>query len=338
MGSENAIDVEELTRHFGDVQALRGVSLSVPRGTVLGLLGPNGAGKTTMVNILTTLLPPSGGRASVLGLDVVHDASALRGRIALAGQYAAVDELLTGRENLVMFGRLYRLGGSAAAKRADELLEQFELVDARDRIAKTYSGGMRRRLDLAAALIAHPEVIFLDEPTTGLDPRGRLSMWEVIRELTREGTTLLLTTQYLEEADRLAETIAVIDGGLVIAEGTADDLKSRVGGDVLEVRVEENDKLDAATTALREAGFDGEPTLEREHGQLRLPIRGGGDVLAQVVRALDSAGVAVDELALHRPTLDDVFLALTGHAAEDQVVAKKGRRGRKAAQPEEVAS
>jgi ABC-2 type transport system ATP-binding protein len=336
-GRDEAIAVSGLTRRFGDVEALRGVDLTVPKGTVLGLLGPNGAGKTTMVRILTTLLPPSGGEARVLGLDVVREARELRGRIALAGQFAAVDALLTGRENLVMFGRLYRLGKAAATKRADELLEQFDLVDAGDRIAKNYSGGMRRRLDLAAALIAHPEVVFLDEPTTGLDPRGRLGMWEVIRELTRGGTTLLLTTQYLEEADRLAETIAVIDGGRVIAEGTADDLKSRVGGDVLELKVADTAKLDTAASALRSAGFPGDATLDADHGGLRLPMQGGGDVLAKVVRALDSAGVAVDELALHRPTLDDVFLALTGHAAEDQVVEKKRRRGRKKAEPEAAA-
>jgi ABC-2 type transport system ATP-binding protein len=327
MAVDDAILVEELTRRFGRVEALRGISLSVPRGTVLGLLGPNGAGKTTMVRILTTLLSPTSGRATVLGLDVVHEAAQLRPRIALTGQFAAVDELLTGRENLVMVGRLYRIGAAAARRRADELLERFELGEAANRIAKTYSGGMRRRLDLAASLIADPEVLFLDEPTTGLDPRGRLGMWEIIRDLTTQGTTLLLTTQYLEEADRLAQTIAVIDGGRVIAEGTADALKSRVGGDVLELRAADPSELRAAAAALARAGFDGDAVVNPEAGSLRLPASGGGDLLARVVRTLDAAEISVSELALHRPTLDDVFLALTGHAAEDQAVPS-GRRGR----------
>jgi ABC-2 type transport system ATP-binding protein len=330
--SDDAVVVEELTRRFGAVEALRGVNLRVRRGTVLGLLGPNGAGKTTVVRILTTLLQPTSGRATVLGLDVQRDGAELRSRIALSGQFAAVDELLTGRENLVMIGQLYRISTPEARRRADDLLERFELTDAADRIAKTYSGGMRRRLDLAASLVAHPEVLFLDEPTTGLDPRSRLGLWEIIRELVHEGTTLLLTTQYLEEADRLATSIAVIDAGLVIAEGTADDLKSRVGGDVLELRTADPDHLQRAAAALAAAGFEGEPALDPATATLRLPVT-GGDVLARVVRVLDAAGVEVHELALHRPTLDDVFLALTGHAAEDQAVAKRprGRRGRAAA-------
>ena len=328
---QHAVVVEDVSRRFGEVEALRGASLRVERGTILGLLGPNGAGKTTMVRILCTLLRPTSGRASVLGLDVVRDAAALRRRIALSGQFAAVDELLTGRENLVMVGQLYRIGGAAARRRADDLLERFELTAAANRIAKTYSGGMRRRLDLAASLVAQPEVLFLDEPTTGLDPRSRLGLWEIIRELVNEGTTLLLTTQYLEEADRLASTIAVIDGGRVIAEGTADDLKSRVGGDVLELRVVDAADLSRAAAALRDAGLEGEPTLDSTHGSLRLPVS-GGDVLARVVRTLDHQSIAVSELALHRPTLDDVFLALTGHAAEDQAVPqKRGRRERSAA-------
>ena len=337
MGTADAVVVEDVRRRFGRVEALRGVSLRVPQGSILGLLGPNGAGKTTMVRILTTLLAPTSGRATVLGLDVVHDAVALRHRIALAGQFAAVDGLLTGRENLVMVGRLYRLGGRQAHRRADELIERFDLSAAADRMAKTYSGGMRRRLDLAASLVGHPQVLFLDEPTTGLDPRGRLGMWDVIHDLVHEGTTLLLTTQYLEEADRLAQSIAVIDGGRVIAEGTADSLKSRVGGDVLELRATEHTELQRAASALREAGFEGEPALDPERGSLRLPVPAGGHVLAAVVRALDSAEITVSELAVHRPTLDDVFLALTGHAAEDQtVVPKKGGRARAVAAEEAV--
>ncbi|HZS15835.1 MAG TPA: ATP-binding cassette domain-containing protein, partial [Candidatus Dormibacteraeota bacterium] len=299
----DAVVVEDLARRFGDVEALRGVSLRVPRGSILGVLGPNGAGKTTMVRILATLLAPTSGRASVLGLDVVADAAELRHRIALSGQFAAVDELLTGRENLVMVGRLYRLPAAEARRRAGDLLERFDLTAAASRIAKTYSGGMRRRLDLAASLVARPEVLFLDEPTTGLDPRSRIGLWEIIRELVADGTTLLLTTQYLEEADRLADTIAVIDVGRVIAEGTADDLKSRVGGDVLELRVADLADLQPAAAALSRAGFQGEATLAVEHHSLRLAVS-GGDVLARVVRLLDQAGIEVTDLALHRPTLD----------------------------------
>ena len=335
--SDDAVVVEDLVRRFGAVEALRGVTLCVPRGTILGLLGPNGAGKTTVVRILSTLLLPTSGRATVLGLDVERDAAELRSRIALSGQFAAVDELLTGRENLVMVGQLYRMPAADARRRAVDLLERFDLVDAADRIAKTYSGGMRRRLDLAASLVAHPEVLFLDEPTTGLDPRSRIGLWEIIRELVDEGTTLLLTTQYLEEADRLADSIAVIDSGQVIAEGTADHLKSRVGGDVLELRTGDASTLQAAVAALAGAGFDGEPVLDADTASLRLPVS-GGDVLPRVVRVLDQAAVEVHELALHRPTLDDVFLALTGHAAEDQVVATKKRGRRRDAAPVEAGS
>jgi ABC-2 type transport system ATP-binding protein len=337
--SADAVVVEDLVRRFGDVEALRGASLRVPRGTILGVLGPNGAGKTTMVRILTTLLAPTAGRASVLGLDVVRDAAVLRHRIALSGQSAAVDELLTGRENLVMVGQLYRLPGDAARRRAGELLERLDLTAAADRIAKDYSGGTRRRLDLAASLVARPEVLFLDEPTTGLDPRSRLGLWEIIQELVHEGTTVLLTTQYLEEADRLAHSIAVIDGGRVIAEGSADDLKSRVGGDVLELRTVDPAELQPAAAALARAGLEGDAKLDPEQHSLRLAVS-GGDVLAQVVRSLDAARIEIAELTLHRPTLDDVFLALTGHAAEDQVVPRRqrGRRGRPAEAVEEKAS
>ena len=313
--AEDAVVVEQLGKSYGRVEALRGASLRVPRGTVLGLLGPNGAGKTTMVRILATLLVPSSGKASVLGLDVVRHASELRHRIALAGQFAAVDELLTGRENLVMMGRLYRIGAAAARQRADELLERFELTEAAGRRVKTYSGGMRRRLDIAAALVARPEVLFLDEPTTGLDPRSRLELWDVLRGLVRDGATLLLTTQYLEEADHLAESIAVIDGRRVTDEGTPDQLMASVGGHVLELRVTELTELEPARAALAGLGSS-DATLDRETQSLRLPVRVGGEVLAEVVRRLDSARVEVSDLAIHRPTLDDVFLALTGHGAE----------------------
>ena len=316
--STDAVTVDNLGRAFGKVKALDGATLRVPQGTILALLGHNGAGKTTMVRILTTLLAPTSGSASVLGLDVVRDATKLRPRIALAGQSATVDPLLTGRENVVMVGELYRIGKSEAKRRADDLLERFDLTEAAGRIAKTYSGGMRRRLDLAASIIGRPEVLFLDEPTTGLDPRGRIAMWEVIRNLVSEGTTILLTTQYLEEADRLAQSIAVIDGGRVIAEGTADSLKSRVGGDVLELQTAEPGDIDRAASTLASAGFDKEPQIDKENHSLRLPIPPGGDVLAKAIRALDAVHIGTAEVAIHRPTLDDVFLALTGHSAEEK--------------------
>jgi ABC-2 type transport system ATP-binding protein len=316
MAEQPAILAEGLKKYYGNVKALDGVDLAVPAGTVLGLLGPNGAGKTTAVRILTTLLRPDGGRGEVAGYDVVRDAQALRSVIGLAGQYAAIDENLSGRENLEIVGRLYHMPRASIAARATELLEQFTLADAGDRLAKTYSGGMRRRLDLAASLVAHPRVLFLDEPTTGLDPSGRLDLWEVIEELVGEGTTLLLTTQYLEEADRLADAIAVIDHGRVIAEGTANELKKKAGGDVLEVTVTSPRKVTTAVNALREVA-SGEPTVDKRTNHVAVPVLDGASVLVDAVRRLDKARVKIDDLSLRRPSLDDVFFALTGRPAEE---------------------
>jgi ABC-2 type transport system ATP-binding protein len=314
----NAIVTEGLVKVYksrkSEVRALDGVDLVVGEGSVLGLLGPNGAGKTTAVRILATLLRPDAGRATVAGLDVVRDAQELRSIIGLSGQYAAVDDNLTGRENLVLFARLYQLPKAEAKRRADDLLEQFDLNEAADRVVKTYSGGMRRRLDLASALCGNPKVLFLDEPTTGLDPRGRLGMWEVIRTLIREGTTILLTTQYLEEADELASTIAVVDHGKIIARGTADELKSQVGGERIEVVVRDRSEIARAVEALRRDAA-GEISVDDHTRRLIAPVNGGASRLVQVVRDFDEFGIGIDDIALRRPTLDDVFLALTGHAA-----------------------
>jgi ABC-2 type transport system ATP-binding protein len=308
-----AVSVSGLVKSYGSVRALVGVDLEVPHGTVLGLLGPNGAGKTTIIRILTTLLKPDAGSARVDGLDVVGDAPKLRERIGLAGQYAAVDENLTGLENLTMVGRLYGQRRAAAKRRGEELLERFELLEAAHRPTKTYSGGMRRRLDLAAALVARPPILFLDEPTTGLDPRSRLQLWETIEGLVSEGTTVLLTTQYLDEADRLASEIAVIDHGRVIASGSPDELKDRVGGERLEIRLERATQADVAVRAL--ASMTDEPPVA--NGELvTVGVRRRGGAIVEAVRRLDGAGVGVADIALRRPTLDDVFLALTGHAAE----------------------
>ena len=315
----NVITAEGLVKVYksrkSEVRALDGVDLVVEEGSVLGLLGPNGAGKTTTVRILATLLRPDAGHATVAGFDVVTQAQELRSVIGLSGQYAAVDENLTGAENLWMFGRLYQLPSAEARQRAGELLEQFDLVEAGSRVVKTYSGGMRRRLDLASSLIGRPRLLFLDEPTTGLDPRSRLGMWEVIRGLVREGTTLLLTTQYLEEADELANTIAVVDHGKIIARGTADELKTQVGGERIEVVVHERSDTDRAAALIRPFG-EGDAVIDAHTRKLTLPSTGGAQALVQVVGALTEAGIVIDDIGVRRPTLDDVFLSLTGHAAE----------------------
>ncbi len=315
MSAEPAVETTGLRKSYGDIQALRGVDLRVETGSVFGLLGPNGAGKTTAVRILTTLLQPDEGSARVTGLDVVRDAAKVRAQIGLAGQYAAVDENLTGFENLEMVGRLYHLGGGTARARAGELLSSFDLVDAADRLVRTYSGGMRRRLDLAAALVARPPVLFLDEPTTGLDIRSRIGLWEAIEALVSEGTTVLLTTQLLDEADRLANRIAVIDHGLVIAEGTPNELKEQVGGERLEIHLCDGGRGEEAVAALASIASD-RPFLE--NGSVRVPVAQRRGTIADAVRRLDDAGIAIDDISVSIPTLDDVFLNLTGRPAEQE--------------------
>jgi ABC-2 type transport system ATP-binding protein len=322
-----AIQANNLVKKYGEVVALDGLSLEVEKGTVFGLLGPNGAGKTTTVRVLTTLLSPDSGSAIVDGVDVLKDPVHAREIMGLSGQNASVDENLTGIENLIMLGRLFRLPKKEAVIRANDLLERFNLNDAAKRIVKTYSGGMRRRLDLAASLIAKPNILFLDEPTTGLDPRSRLMMWDVIQNLVNEGTTVLLTTQYLEEADQLAKKIAVIDKGKVIAQGSADELKTQVGGERIEVVVSST-QTQAAAQALQSMS-SGKVVVEDDHVQV--PVSGGGVKVVEAVRALDIAKIEIKEIQLRRPTLDDVFLSLTGHhaeeiKAEEDISPKKGRR------------
>jgi ABC-2 type transport system ATP-binding protein len=313
---DSAIVASDLKKRFGDVEALCGVDLEVPTASVFALLGPNGAGKTTTVRILATLLRADGGTATVGGYDVARQQKQVRAHIGLSGQYAAVNEALTGEENLEMVGRLYHMPRPAARKRALELLERFELTDAARRPVKTYSGGMRRRLDLAAALVARPPVVFLDEPTTGLDPRSRLGMWDTIERLVGRGATVLLTTQYLEEADRLADNVAVIDRGRVIAEGSPTELKSRVGGERVEVTTPTCEGAPDAAQALQ-AIADGEVQLEPQTATVTVPVRGGSRSLMDAVRLLDASTIDVADISLRRPTLDDVFLSLTGHAAEE---------------------
>ena len=316
------IQAEQLTKSFGDTKALQGLDLEVEQGTVLGVLGPNGAGKTTAVRILTTLLRPDGGRATIDGIDVAAEPRRIRSRIGLTGQYAAVDERLTARENLELIGRFFRMSGGDSKRRAQELLDRFRLDQAGDRVVSGFSGGMRRRLDISMSLVARPTVLFLDEPTTGLDPRSRNAMWDLIDELTAEGMTTLLTTQYLEEADRLAKEIVVIDRGQAIAKGTADELKDLLGGARAEVALGEGADQGAVIAGL--GGLvnpDAEPAVGA--GTVTVPLR-QGTTTPQVVRALDAAGVAVRDVTVSRPTLDDVFLTLTGHAAEEVAADDEG--------------
>jgi ABC-2 type transport system ATP-binding protein len=310
------ITTEGLVKRYGKVTALDGLDLVVPKGTVLGLLGPNGAGKTTAVRILTTLLDADEGTAIVAGINVAEHPDKVRERIGLSGQYAAVDEHLTGYENLDMVGRLYRLGRQRSRTKARELLDRFRLDEAADRPVKTYSGGMRRRLDLAAALVAEPDVLFLDEPTTGLDPRSRADMWEVIRELVKSGATLLLTTQYMEEADQLCDDIVVIDRGQKIAHGTADQLKTQLGGERVEIVVEHETDIPSAQNVLESLSV-GEVAVNEQTRRLTAAVTGGATVLTEALRRLDAANISLQDVGLRRPTLDDVFLTLTGHVAEE---------------------
>ncbi|MCU1640939.1 MAG: Ribose import ATP-binding protein RbsA [Nocardia sp.] len=318
----DAIVAEGLVKKYGKLVALDGLDLVVPEGTVTALLGPNGAGKTTTVRVLTTLLVPDAGRATVAGVDVLQEPQRLRARIGASGQYAAVDEYLTGFENLEMVGRLYHMGVQRSKERARELLDRFRLTEAADRPVKGYSGGMRRRLDLAGALVANPPVLFLDEPTTGLDPRARLDLWDVIDELVAAGTTLLLTTQYMEEADRLADSIAVIDHGKVIAEGTSDELKALVGGDRIELVVDHADNLGIAQRAL-EGLAQGEIRLEPSMRRIIVPVNDGSQALVDAIGLLAKHEVVIHDVGLRRPSLDDVFLSLTGHEADDLINGAK---------------
>ncbi len=320
----SAVVTEGIAKHYGETKALDGLDLEVPQGRVFGLLGPNGAGKTTAVKVLTTLIKPTAGRALIDGIDVVQDPRAVRTRIGLTGQYAAVEERLTGRENLELIGRYFHHSKSDTAARATQLLDMFDLTDAGDRVSNTYSGGMKRRLDIAMSLVARPSVLFLDEPTTGLDPRSRLAMWEFIARLGDEGTTVLLTTQYLEEADQLAEQIVVIDEGRKIAEGTSDQLKDQIGGDKVRVTIVKPANVETAKTAIAPLCVGAVDVDPESLVTLTAPIRAGGGVVPGIIRALDSAGVDVLDVEVRRPTLDDVFLVLTGHAAETESTTSTG--------------
>jgi ABC-2 type transport system ATP-binding protein len=326
------VRAEGVVKHFGEVKALDGVDIEFEPGIIYGLLGPNGAGKTTLIRVLTTLLRPDAGKAMVAGIDVLHDPVAARTRLGLAGQFAAVDDYLTGRENVEMVGRLYRLGSAKARTRAAEVLDKIGLSDAADRPVRTYSGGMRRRLDLAASIVGRPEVLFLDEPTTGIDPRSRIDIWDLITDLVAGGTTILLTTQYLDEADQLAARVGVIDQGKVIAEGTPNQLKDQLGGSVVELTVADTDRDNTMTALATVNEYD--PTFEPSSKKISLTAPNGPTTLTRVVRRLDEVQIAPEDIALRQPTLDDVFLSITGHTAEetavDPVGAKQGRRSRRA--------
>jgi ABC-2 type transport system ATP-binding protein len=323
--SNPAVAAEGLRKSYGTAQVLDGLDLVVPQATVCGLLGPNGAGKTTTVGILSTLLSPDQGRAEVAGFDVTRQAAQVRYRIGLVGQHAAVDEVLSGRQNLVMFGRLYHLSPALARRRADELLERFRLTDTGGKPVKDYSGGMRRRLDLAASMVLAPPVLFLDEPTTGLDPRSRNEVWDAVRALVDGGTTVLLTTQYLEEADQLADSISVIDTGKVIAEGTPEQLKARIGGDRIDIVARRADQLGNAAAAVARIG-ESDPVMNEDTRQVSVQVRDRATALAHIVRALDSAGIDAEDIALRRPTLDEVFLHLTGTDRSSRAHADAGQK------------
>ncbi len=315
-----AVIAENITKSYGSVHALSGVSLTIPYGTVLGLLGPNGAGKTTFVRALTTLLKPDSGRAIIAGYDIATDGDMVRSVIGLTGQFAAIDEYLTGRENIELVGKLYHWPRAAIKTRAIELLEKFDLTDAADRSSKTYSGGMRRRLDLAMSLFNNPKVLFLDEPTTGLDPQSRIALWQIIKELVAQGTTVLLTTQYLEEADHLADNIVVINHGRIIAAGTPEELKKEIGGDVLEVHVQQISDTARVAALLAPLAHEA-PHVQHELGMISIPAVSGAGILVEAVRLLDAAHISIADIALRRPTLDDVFLALTAHGGADAAPA-----------------
>jgi ABC-2 type transport system ATP-binding protein len=325
--SQPIVRAENVTKTFGDVRALDGVSFEFEPGIIYGLLGPNGAGKTTLIRVLTTLLRPDSGRAWVAGIDTMEDPTTARTKLGLAGQFAAVDDYLTGRENVEMVARLYNLSRTEASRRADEVLERIHLTDAADRPVRTYSGGMRRRLDVAASMVGRPQVLFLDEPTTGIDPRSRIDLWDLIEDLVEHGTTILLTTQYLDEADQLTARVGVIDNGRLITEGTPEELKDKMSGSVVELTVSE--ALRTTTMEVLKGVHGEEPTCESGSQRITLPAPNGSQTLTEVVRALDAAGITPDDLSLRKPTLDDVFLALTGHVAEETAETNGSGNGRR---------